>query len=95
MKKVMKAAHVFLQNFCLGNPDNQALMHKYLDHFLKVSHFIRTCDVARILDTQSRKPCLKCIVAISTQVVCPTALQFTQLCEVLRDYRQWWIFECI
>ena len=37
MKDVMKAAHIFLQSFCLGNPDNQALMHKHLDHFIKVS----------------------------------------------------------
>ena len=36
MKDVMKAAHIFLQSFCLGNRDNQALMHKYLDVILKV-----------------------------------------------------------
>jgi len=31
MKKVMKVAHGFLQAFCLGNPENQTLLHAQLD----------------------------------------------------------------
>ncbi|KAI0235730.1 Inositol 1,4,5-trisphosphate receptor type 1 [Lamellibrachia satsuma] len=31
MKDLIKAAHSFLQNFCLGNPENQTLLHSQLD----------------------------------------------------------------
>ena len=31
MKALIKAAHSFLQNFCLGNPENQTLLHSQLD----------------------------------------------------------------
>uniref|UniRef100_H3ANP0 Inositol 1,4,5-trisphosphate receptor type 2 n=1 Tax=Latimeria chalumnae TaxID=7897 RepID=H3ANP0_LATCH len=34
MNKIMNLAHVFLQNFCRGNPQNQALLHKHLNLFL-------------------------------------------------------------
>lgn len=34
MNKLMKLAHEFLQNFCLGNQHNQMLLHKQLDLFL-------------------------------------------------------------
>lgn len=34
MNKLMKLAHQFLQNFCLGNQHNQILLHKQLDLFL-------------------------------------------------------------
>ena len=30
----MGQAHEFLRNFCLSNPQNQALLHKHLDLFL-------------------------------------------------------------
>ena len=30
----MAQAHEFLRNFCLSNPQNQALLHKHLDLFL-------------------------------------------------------------
>lgn len=38
----MAQAHEFLRNFCLSNPQNQALLHKHLDLFLTpgVSGFI-------------------------------------------------------
>lgn len=41
----MAQAHEFLRNFCLSNPQNQALLHKHLDLFLTpgVSKFIDTC----------------------------------------------------
>lgn len=40
MNKLMALAHEFLQNFCLGNQQNQVLLHKQLDLFLNpgVSH---------------------------------------------------------
>lgn len=34
MKEIMCLAHEFLQNFCLENKQNQALLHKNLDMFL-------------------------------------------------------------
>ena len=34
MNILMRLAHEFLQNFCLGNQQNQALLHKHLDLFL-------------------------------------------------------------
>ena len=34
MNELMRLAHDFLQNFCLGNQQNQALLHKQLDLFL-------------------------------------------------------------
>ena len=34
MNELMRLAHEFLQNFCLGNQQNQALLHKHLDLFL-------------------------------------------------------------
>ena len=34
MNELMRLAHEFLQNFCLGNQQNQALLHKHLELFL-------------------------------------------------------------
>ncbi|XP_053320394.1 inositol 1,4,5-trisphosphate receptor type 2 [Spea bombifrons] len=34
MNEIMTLAHVFLQNFCRGNPQNQILLHKNLNLFL-------------------------------------------------------------
>ena len=34
MEQIMSQAHEFLRNFCLSNPQNQALLHKHLDLFL-------------------------------------------------------------
>uniref|UniRef100_A0A8C2UDR8 Inositol 1,4,5-trisphosphate receptor n=1 Tax=Coturnix japonica TaxID=93934 RepID=A0A8C2UDR8_COTJA len=34
MQEIMKLAHEFLQNFCAGNQENQALLHKHLNLFL-------------------------------------------------------------
>lgn len=34
MHELMREAHNFLQNFCLGNQQNQILLHKQLDMFL-------------------------------------------------------------
>ncbi|XP_017271430.1 inositol 1,4,5-trisphosphate receptor type 1 isoform X1 [Kryptolebias marmoratus] len=34
MQVIMKLAHQFLQNFCAGNPQNQALLHKHINLFL-------------------------------------------------------------
>lgn len=34
MKELMRLAHQFLQNFCLGNQQNQILLNKHLDLFL-------------------------------------------------------------
>ncbi len=34
MNELMRLAHEFLQNFCLENKPNQALLHKHLDLFL-------------------------------------------------------------
>lgn len=34
MDGLMELAHEFLQSFCLGNPQNQHLLHTHLDLFL-------------------------------------------------------------
>ncbi|XP_072922149.1 inositol 1,4,5-trisphosphate-gated calcium channel ITPR2 [Hemitrygon akajei] len=34
MNEIMNLAHGFVQNFCAGNPQNQALLHKHLNLFL-------------------------------------------------------------
>ena len=34
MNELMRLAHEFLQNFCLGNQQNQTLLHKHLELFL-------------------------------------------------------------
>lgn len=34
MDVLMELAHEFLQSFCLGNPQNQHLLHAHLDLFL-------------------------------------------------------------
>lgn len=34
MDGLMELAHEFLQSFCLGNPQNQHLLHAHLDLFL-------------------------------------------------------------
>ena len=34
MREIMEKAHKFLQNFCYSNPQNQVLLHKFLDKFL-------------------------------------------------------------
>ncbi|XP_068598325.1 inositol 1,4,5-trisphosphate-gated calcium channel ITPR1-like [Brachionichthys hirsutus] len=34
MQDIMKLAHEFLQNFCAGNQQNQALLHKHINLFL-------------------------------------------------------------
>lgn len=34
MNDLMRLTHEFLQNFCLGNGQNQALLHKHIDLFL-------------------------------------------------------------
>ena len=48
MEQIMSQAHEFLRNFCLSNPQNQALLHKHLDLFLTpgVSLLI-SCFLAR------------------------------------------------
>lgn len=34
MDELLTLAHEFLQHFCLGNQQNQAILHKHLDLFL-------------------------------------------------------------
>ena len=34
MNELIRLAHEFLQNFCLGNHQNQELLHKHIDLFL-------------------------------------------------------------
>lgn len=45
MDELMELAHEFLQSFCLGNPQNQHLLHAHLDLFLNpevnINFFIR------------------------------------------------------
>lgn len=34
MQEIIKYTHLFLQKFCMGNQENQALLHKNLNLFL-------------------------------------------------------------
>lgn len=40
MDGLMELAHEFLQSFCLGNPQNQHLLHAHLDLFLNPEVYI-------------------------------------------------------
>ena len=42
MHQIFELAHELLQNFCLRNPENQALLHKHLDLFLGPSPYEAT-----------------------------------------------------
>lgn len=42
MKELMCLAHEFLQNFCLGNQQNQVLLHNHLDLFLNPGVIIQS-----------------------------------------------------
>lgn len=42
MNNLMSLAHQFLHNFCLGNQQNQVLLHKQLDLFLNPGVFVFT-----------------------------------------------------
>lgn len=41
MQEIIRYTHLFLQKFCMGNQENQALLHKNLNLFLNpgVRHF--------------------------------------------------------
>jgi len=39
----MKLAHEFLQNFCAGNQQNQALLHKHINLFLNPGVRVTSC----------------------------------------------------
>lgn len=43
MQEIMKLAHEFLQNFCAGNQQNQALLHKHINLFLNPGVRIASC----------------------------------------------------
>lgn len=43
MQEIMKLAHEFLQNFCAGNQQNQALLHKHINLFLNPGVRITSC----------------------------------------------------
>lgn len=49
MQDIMKLAHQFLQNFCAGNQQNQALLHKHINLFLNpgVSEYVVRSGHAR------------------------------------------------
>ena len=42
MQDIMRLAHQFLQNFCAGNQQNQALLHKHINLFLNPG--VRACS---------------------------------------------------
>lgn len=46
MNELMRLAHEFLQNFCLGNKQNQVLLYKHLDLFLNpgVRYYYQVID---------------------------------------------------
>lgn len=47
MQEIMKLAHEFLQNFCAGNQQNQALLHKHINLFLNPG--VRIVDTLMLL----------------------------------------------
>lgn len=43
MQEIMRLAHEFLQNFCAGNQQNQALLHKHINLFLNPGVRLEAC----------------------------------------------------
>ncbi|XP_078091386.1 inositol 1,4,5-trisphosphate-gated calcium channel ITPR2 isoform X4 [Mustelus asterias] len=48
MNEIMNLAHGFVQNFCAGNPQNQALLHKHLNLFLTPGQLLEAETVRHI-----------------------------------------------
>ena len=64
MQEIMRLAHEFLQNFCAGNQQNQALLHKHINLFLNpgVSGEPRQAWTGRTVGTSC--PLALCILAL-------------------------------
>lgn len=56
MQEIMKLAHEFLQNFCAGNQQNQALLHKHINLFLNPG--VSSCTLTSVLDGKKKKKVL-------------------------------------
>uniref|UniRef100_A0A4W3J078 Inositol 1,4,5-trisphosphate receptor n=1 Tax=Callorhinchus milii TaxID=7868 RepID=A0A4W3J078_CALMI len=72
MQEIMKLAHKFLQNFCAGNPQNQALLHKHINLFL-------TPGVRRLISDSSVHP------YITDGITCPKLSLPSQLVNAGED----------
>lgn len=70
MKELMRLAHEFLQNFCLGNQQNQVLLHKQLDLFLNpgVKIYFNSVENVLISIVNSRSLRLKQFAAYSRTI---------------------------
>ena len=71
MQEIMRLAHEFLQNFCAGNQQNQALLHKHINLFLNPGVRLEACleiCVGRRVGKQEerRTPCSFAVVVAGT-----------------------------
>lgn len=57
MQEIMKLAHEFLQNFCAGNQQNQALLHKHINLFLNPGVRITSCHDLLFFWQEKRMDC--------------------------------------
>uniref|UniRef100_A0A8D2LXY5 Inositol 1,4,5-trisphosphate receptor n=1 Tax=Varanus komodoensis TaxID=61221 RepID=A0A8D2LXY5_VARKO len=57
MNEIMNLAHMFLQNFCRGNPQNQVLLHKHLNLFLTPGIIVAYAETMRHIFTNNYHLC--------------------------------------
>ncbi|KAL3245175.1 hypothetical protein MRX96_018310 [Rhipicephalus microplus] len=71
MGEVMRLAHDFLQHFCLGNHQNQGLLHKHIDLFLTPG----------LLEAQTLCSVFKDNVALCSETVVKAEGQYIRKCQ--------------
>lgn len=69
MREIMEKAHKFLQNFCYSNPQNQALLHKFLDKFLMSGLGVLEADTIQHLFHENLALCNEVSERVVQQIV--------------------------
>ncbi|UYV64395.1 K02A2.6-like [Cordylochernes scorpioides] len=85
MNELMKLAHEFLQNFCLGNQVNQTILHKHVDLFLNpgvMSVLTRAgMDAWQILEAQTMSAIFQDNVQLCNEVTETIVQHFVRCIE--------------
>lgn len=69
MREIMELAHKFLQNFCYGNSQNQALLQKYLDAFLSSGLGLLEAETVRYIFNENLALCNEVTERVVQQIV--------------------------
>ncbi|XP_065058274.1 inositol 1,4,5-trisphosphate receptor type 1-like isoform X2 [Rhopilema esculentum] len=69
MREIMELAHKFLQNFCFCNPQNQALMQKYVDRFLSSGLGLLEAETIRYIYMENVALCNEVSESLVQQIV--------------------------